>query len=402
MTIKHKLTNENYRSFKLPPDGTRKIAIADESVKGVTGLYLEIRNSGKSTFWFRYTNPATRRLSHIKIGPGDALTLGQARAKAKKLRAAVALGGNPKAEQEASKQVPLFSDYMDDIYLPWTEETTKPSSSIKKSQHYHLHLQEFKEKRLNQIIKADVNKLQSKLHAKGLSNASINRVITTLRHALGHAHDLDLIEKNPASRIKMYPENNQMEYYLKGDHLQSLLKILKTDKNRMICSIVLFLLSTGARLNEALQAEWSHIDIENHVWKIPAQNAKSGKVRSVPLNDTAISVLNGLDTKGEFEHIFINRRTGQRYTNITRSWHRIRKAAGLPFLRLHDLRHSFASFLVNSGRTLYEVQQTLGHSNQVTTQRYAHLSTKTLQDASNTASDFIIEAMKDEAMKEEA
>ncbi len=285
---------------------------------------------------------------------------------------------------------------MEDTYLAWTEETTKESSSCKKEQHYRLHLKdEFKDRRLNQITKADVKKLQSKLHAKELSSASINRVITTLRHAMGHAYDLELIEKNPCRCIKMYPENNQMEYYLQGDDLKNLLKVLKTDKNKMICSIVLFLLSTGARLNEALKAKWSECDTQNRVWKIPAQNAKSGKVRSVPLNDTAISVLDSVDTKGEYDYIFINRKTNNPYTNITRSWHRIRKAAGLPFLRLHDLRHSFASFLVNSGRTLYEVQQTLGHSNQVTTQRYAHLSTKTLQDASNTASDFINEAMRE-------
>lgn len=392
MTTKLKLTNDNYRQFKCPPD-KRKIEVADELV---TGLYLEIRHTGKSTFWFRYTNPATGRLSHVKVGPGDALTLGQARAIAREKRATLALGGDPKGEQDAARDAPLFSAYMEETYLPWTEETTKASSSCKKEQHFRLHLKEaFKDRKLNAITKADVKKLQSKLHAKGLSNASVNRVITTLRHALGHGCDLDLIEKNPCQRIKMYREDNQMEYYLKGDDLKSLLTVLKTDKNRMICAIVLFLLSTGARLNEALKAEWKHIDIEQRVWKIPHENSKSGKVRSVPLNDSAIQVLQSLDTQDEYDHIFINSRTQLRYTNITKSWTRIRKAAGLPFLRLHDLRHSHASFLVNSGRTLYEVQKILGHSNQVTTQRYSHLSTKTLQDASNTAADVIEDAMRE-------
>lgn len=73
-------------------------------------------------------------------------------------------------------------------------------------------------------------------------------------------------------------------------------------------------------------------------------------------------------------------------TTINKVWQRLRAEAGIPHVRLHDLRHQFASALVNSGRTLYEVQAILGHSDSTVTQRYAHLSTRTLQDAANSAS----------------
>jgi site-specific recombinase XerD len=72
--------------------------------------------------------------------------------------------------------------------------------------------------------------------------------------------------------------------------------------------------------------------------------------------------------------------------NIHKVWGRLREKAGLEWLRIHDLRHSYASFLVNHGRTLYEVQQILGHSDSKVTERYAHLSSKTLQEAANAAS----------------
>ncbi|SEF65882.1 tyrosine-type recombinase/integrase [Nitrosomonas ureae] len=94
----------------------------------------------------------------------------------------------------------------------------------------------------------------------------------------------------------------------------------------------------------------------------------------------------------QFEYLFINRLTGMPYRNIHKVWQRLRKKAGLKHLRLHDLRHQYASFLVNSGRTLYEVQQIFGHSTSVVTQRYSHLSSKVLKEAAQSASIKIREA----------
>ncbi len=160
-----------------------------------------------------------------------------------------------------------------------------------------------------------------------------------------------------------------------------------------MCSLVLFLLATGARLNEAQMVKWDHIDLENRVWRIPATNSKSKRVRSIPLNDMAIQALQ--EHQADHGYVFRSPRgDGKRsYNNIHKSWYRIRNEAGLPHLRAHDLRHSHASLLINSGRSLFEVQKILGHSTPIMTQRYAHLSTKTLQEASKAASDAIRAAM---------
>ena len=124
----------------------------------------------------------------------------------------------------------------------------------------------------------------------------------------------------------------------------------------------MFLLSTGCRMNEALQATWGQIDQQTRVWRIPASNSKSKKIRAVPLNDSALEVIGQLATAGKFDHLFVNLKTKAPYTTVHKVWERIRRKAGLPHLRIHDLRHQFASFLINSGRTFYEVQQVLGHS----------------------------------------
>ncbi len=108
-----------------------------------------------------------------------------------------------------------------------------------------------------------------------------------------------------------------------------------------------------------------------------------------------MAVLDQLGTNGKSEWLFTSSRGDgyQRMTTINKVWQEIRKDAGLPWLRLHDLRHNFASFLVNSGRTLYEVQQILGHAQSQVTERYAHLSTATLQDAANSASTYLEKAL---------
>ena len=171
--------------------------------------------------------------------------------------------------------------------------------------------------------------------------------------------------------------------------LAGLLTVLRTDKNRPICRIALFLLASGARLSEAAHCKWEHIHIANATWRIPAANSKSKRVRSVPLNDSALEILKELDVDGKGEYVFCNPATKLPYVTVHRAWVRIRTKAKMPLLRLHDLRHQYASCLVSAGRTLYEVQQILGHSDPKVTMRYARGSSKSLLSAASTASDMI-------------
>ena len=262
-------------------------------------------------------------------------------------------------------------------------------------EYYRLRLRSaFGHKRLNQISRREIQLFHSSLHDEGLAPATCNHYLKLLKRVLNLAIQWEILDgKNPAVGIQQYRELNLVENYMDDEQLQRLLAILKTDKNRTVCHIILFLLSTGARLNEALQAQWKYIDVDRRVWRIPATNSKSGKVRAVPLNDSAIDVLSLQDTRDEFEHVFINKQTRRPYTTIQKVWNRLRNAADLGHVRCHDLRHQYASMLVNSGRTLYEVQQILGHSTSKVTQRYSHLTTATLQSAAASAADLINGAM---------
>jgi site-specific recombinase XerD len=237
------------------------------------------------------------------------------------------------------------------------------------------------------------------LLAEGLAAATANHHIKLIRHMLNLSIEWQMLDTNPASRIHMFAEDNKVERYMNDAQLANLLAVLRTDSCRSVCLIAMFLLATGCRLNEALSACWPQVDKDKRVWRIPASNSKSKRMRPVPLNETALDVLNQLNTEGEYEHLFINKKTKKPYVNIAKVWERLRVKAGLPHLRCHDLRHQAASNLINSGSSLYIVQQILGHSDPSVTQRYSHLSMKTLNDASDNASIITQRAMKAEPLE---
>jgi len=159
----------------------------------------------------------------------------------------------------------------------------------------------------------------------------------------------------------------------------------------MLKFIVPMLILTGARKRELLDAKWTDFDLSRRAWRIPI--TKSGKARHVPLSDGALTLLAAMPRKPDCEWAFANPETGKPYVSIFYAWNTARQSVGLSDVRMHDLRHSFASLLINSGRTLYEVQHILGHTQVKTTQRYAHLSQDTLLAAANSATTALGAAM---------
>ncbi|MGJ0485992.1 MAG: tyrosine-type recombinase/integrase [Methylomicrobium sp.] len=377
-----KLT-QNFINHDLQCPAGKRIEYVDADLPG---LYVEVRSTspGQGTYYLRYKD-GTGKTCHQKLGRTAEMTLADARKAAKTLKAEIALGADPRGEEKARKAVLTYAEFFEDHYLPYVKPRKR--SWAKDEEMFRLRLQaKFGHLRLNQITRQQIQTFHTALKEEGLAASTCNHYAKLLKSSLFLAINWNLLDTNPAVRVPLFHEDNKLENYLNEAELERLLTVLRTDDNRTICQIVLFLLSTGARLNEALSARWDQVDTERRVWRIPGSNCKSKRVRSVPLNDSAIEVLHQLDTQAQFDHVFINQQTGLPYTTIAKVWGRLRRKAGLPHLRIHDLRHQYASFLVNSGRTLYEVQQILGHSDPSVTQRYAHLSTQALQEAANSAS----------------
>jgi integrase len=214
---------------------------------------------------------------------------------------------------------------------------------------------------------------------------------------MGFAYNLALkwevpgIKVNPCNGVPLLVVNNQMERYLSVEEAEHLYGAVCKSQNTMLKYIVPMLILTGARKREVLDAKWGDFDLARRSWRIPI--TKSGRARHVPLSDGALSLLATMPRKPDCEWAFANPDTGKPFISIYYAWHTARKSVGLSDVRMHDLRHSFASLLINSGRTLYEVQHILGHTQVKTTQRYAHLSQDTLLAAANSATTALGAAM---------
>ena len=361
-------------------------SVADES-----GLFVECRASDKAVpTWYLRQKNAKGTNKYTKLGTIKVVTLTQARKLARQLKAEHLLAPKPEEVVKAATVEMTLDAFMVDHYFPHAKIHKR--SHKRDDQLYRIRIKpRFGDLVLSAVNRRDVQAFQNGLLKEGLSPASADHHVKLMRRVLNLALQWEFLEKNPLKGIELYMVDNQVENYLDQEQLARLVDVLRHDENRKVCCIVMFLISTGARLNEALTATWKNVSIEGGVWKVDASLSKSKKSRSIPLNDSALWVLDQLDSKGKSAFLFPSPAKAkddkdEAYTTITRAWYRLRKKAKVPNVRLHDLRHSFASLLVSGGRSLYEVQQILGHSDPKVTMRYAHLSARALQEAANAAS----------------
>ncbi len=168
--------------------------------------------------------------------------------------------------------------------------------------------------------------------------------------------------------------------YLTAEQTQALVRALDLEANQDAAAALALLTVTGARRSEVLGATWSNVDLNRGMLTVP--RSKSGRTRHVPRAPFAVAVLARQAARREAgnEHVFPSRRRGGRpLEGLRKPWARAKRAAGLPAdLRIHDLRHSFASALANAGTPLNEIGTVLSHTQLSTTTRYAHHSPQRL------------------------
>ncbi len=367
-------------SNALCPADRKRLDMFDIQTKG---LVLEVRESGGKTYYLRYQNQRGRT-RQLRLADAKDVSLSQARVLADKARNKIAMGGDPCDEKAVLRKVPTFGQFVADQYLPYVKTYKRSWDTDISLLKNHL-LPRFENRYLDTIVRQDIIKMHHDRRASGAAAGSANRLLIMMRYIFNLAIRWDApgIKANPCAGVPLLEVNNKKERYLSVDEAERLYEAVRASENTMLQYIVPMLILTGARKREVLDAQWQDFDLARRIWRIPM--SKSGKSRYVPLGDGAMTVLSTMPRSMKCEWAFANPQTNKPFVSVFCAWNTARKNAGLADVRMHDLRHSFASLLVNSGRTLYEVQQILGHTQVKTTQRYAHLSQDTLLDAANAA-----------------
>ena len=340
------------------PVNQRKQTYFDTRTKG---LVLEVRVSGGKTFYLRYTDDRGKT-RYIKLADVKDVTLAQARKLCDQKRNQLAMGIDPLEDKATKRNVPTFAEFATERYLPYAMASKRSWKTDETLIRKHL-IPLYGTRHLDEIKPQDVLSLQQKGIQDGAAPGSINRRLILLRSMFNLAWkswEIAGVTRNPTQGLKLLPENNKKERYVTQSEFNRLYRAAEASPNPMLQYIVAFLIMTGARKNEVLRATWQEFDLMDREWHI--HETKSGLARRVPLNDGALAILNVVKGLSRSEYVFGNPKTGQHFTHVWNSWNSARKKAGLPNVRLHDLRHTFASLLINNGRSLYEVQKLLGHT----------------------------------------
>ncbi len=350
------------------------------------GFLLEVRASGGKTFYQRYTD-ARGRERQFKIGPADALSLDQARRKARMIRAQALLGADPQERRRELRAIPTLAELVRDRYLPHVKSYKRSWNTDETVLRIHI-LPALGSEPVDAIASEAIAALLERMRERGYASGTTNRVLVLLRFIFNLARKWKVpgVRENPTFGLTTAPDV-QRDRFLSPEEAHRLIAAINADENRGAAQAVMLLLLTGARRNEITQAKWEFIDWEKRTLLVPM--SKSGRPRGIALNGRALALLRAIPRKDDNPYVFPSPVTGRPCASLYFPWARIRERAGLDGVRLHDLRHSFASFLVNQGVSLYVVQGLLGHTQARTTQRYAHLSQDTLLDAAEVAASVI-------------
>ncbi|MGO9607825.1 MAG: tyrosine-type recombinase/integrase [Candidatus Binataceae bacterium] len=385
--MKAKITDKTIKGLRPPEQGNR--IVYDHEIRGF-GVRI---TAGKAiAFILEYSIGGRQR--RYTIGPWPAWTATAARAEALKLRGNIAKGIDPLAEKAEQRAAPTVAElaerYIEEHAIPHKRPSSVRNDKGMLEKHIKPELGNLK---VAAVGRTDIERLHRKLRSHPYQ---ANRVLALLSTVMTKAIEWKLRPDNPCKGIKRYPEEKR-ETWLQTDAIARLDAALDAHGDRTVANAIRLILLTGARRGEVLKAQWSELDLQRAVWTKPSHHTKQRKTEHVPLNQPAIALLRNLHQQAlvassqgkrndqEIEvaaqYVFPGKVPGQPVVDIKKSWASIRNAAGLGKVRLHDLRHTFASHLASKGVSLHIVGKLLGHTRSETTMRYAHLADEALREA---------------------
>lgn len=408
----------------------REVKLWDSDVRG---FFLRVLPSGAKVYAVSYGTGRRGVVRRVTIGEhgapwtpdpatgeGRTLTCELARQEAERLRGEVRAGGDPGARRVSERALPPLAEfaerYLADYAAPHKRPATvaadrgllglreKPRRRFKVQRKARTILAVLGPRRVDKVTTADVTRLH--LAWKDTPTRA-NRALALLSHMFAMAERWGLRPRggNPCRGVERFDEQRR-ERFLSADELARLGAALDfaeraaaKDKSQedgaespFAVAAIRLLILTGCRVSEILTAKWDAVDLDAGILTVP--EPKEGRPKAVVLNAPAVKVLGDLPRLKSNPFVIVGHVRGRHLTDLEHPWQRIRGRAGIEDVRLHDLRHSFASVAVAGGATLPIIGALLGHSQPATTARYAHLSDDPLRAASKVIGERIASAMK--------
>jgi integrase len=269
---------------------------------------------------------------------------------------------------------PKFEEYAK-VYLEYSKANKRSYESDKNTfKSLSAFLNGYKLSKITPFLiekyRIERGKKEARMSKKPIAKATIDRELATLKAFFNMAIRDGKVDTNPVKEVKFFKEDNKKERILTVEEIQGLL----VECHGHLKPIVTMALNTGMRLREILYLKWSYVDFNRNIIVVPKTNTKNKKTKKIPMNGLVVETLQGVERKSEY--VFCNPQTGKPYYSIKTNFSKALKRAKLEGVRFHDLGHTAATMMVESGTDLATVKEILGVSSLEMVMRYTHPTTE--------------------------
>ena len=357
----------------------KEVVLWDSSLPG---FGVRIKPSGVKSFVIQYRNRHGRS-RRVTLGRYGVMTLEEARTEARQQLSAVSRGSDPRQDRDEGRSAMTVADLADRYMSDHCEGRCK-ESTIKAHQWLldKFILPDVGRRSIHELRHSDVDRLHQSLKE---TRYNANRVLGLLKAMYGRARIWGLVEPHvdPTTGVRPFRETRRQRF-LSMEELKKLaiaLDLAEQDGtiSRTVGATYRLLVLTGARLSEIQKLKWDEVDLANGLILLKEHKSDRHGAKAIPLSQAASRILESIERVDENPYVFVGMKENQHIIDLQRPWRRIRSRAGLSDVRIHDLRHTFASMGISVGGSLPIIGGLLGHRTPQATAVYAHLAADPLR-----------------------